>query len=552
MAGVSLMSARLDVTNAVEALVGIGLDAVCAEDALTAAAEDDDREALAEFALLCFESDAAIMLDASVGVGDVLAELCDGCRRAGAALEVVATETGPAVRGQGEGYAYHVRDDAGSRLAELCGAVSLLLPDNISLWLPSDFAADADSLAVIVLTEDELEAVMGCVSGSGFNEIFVAPPAPAAPSPLTPPQMVEEAPLASLYGAHPPATAGESWQELWQRLVDLDPACPWPVEAARPPGDDFYALTMALCGQPLAKCIAGAGDLAWATLLFRWALATHVGCRWDVLACRFNPGMAAQGLLGMGQLTWAYLVLEALGALPLATRVGELLDNAWVRPQERCRLTARQRAYYDLGEFMRTGKRGLQLGRVSELAALAEPGAFEDPEQIEAALRAHTLPWGDQFTHQPLYWAWPAPIYAFARRAGALDRLDRHNPFFAHPVGMDEVDMEDVVVRGLVALEGKLRAAERRSLPPLLDPLPVIVEVRVTACEGEDVLGHTVLPDAGGAEHSVRARRGECQPRPGELWAFRVEAGHQGVDRHPIRVQGRTVVPTGCWIERLE
>ena len=199
------------------------------------------------------------------------------------------------------------------------------------------------------------------------------------------------------------------------------------MDPSIPPGDDFYELCNALSAAPLAACLRGGSDAELAQLLYRFALATLVGAHCDILAARRNPGLSAQGLLGWGQLTWSYFIFDALGASADAERVGQLLEEPWVRMQERGLVAARQRAYYDLARWMRTGVAGASLPRLAELLPLRERLSWEEPELVAAALAVHTEPIGDQLTHHPLYHAWPAPLYALARRASALELLPKQN-----------------------------------------------------------------------------------------------------------------------------
>src|SRR5262249_5963034 len=156
-------------------------------------------------------------------------------------------------------------------------------------------------------------------------------------------------------------------------------------------------------------------------LLFRFALASLVGAHCDTLAARRNPGLSAQGLLGWGQLTWAFFIFDALGAHAEAERCGRLLKEPWVASQERGSVAARQRAYYDLARLLSHGERRAALGRRAELEAMREHSAWQEPALVTAALCVHTEPLGDQLTHHPLYHAWPATLYALARRAGAIE-----------------------------------------------------------------------------------------------------------------------------------
>jgi hypothetical protein len=264
--------------------------------------------------------------------------------------------------------------------------------------------------------------------------------------------------------------------------------------------------------------------------------------------------MSAQGLLGFGQLTWAWFIFEALGATEEAALSAKLLDTDWVRSQERGNVALRQRAYYDLGAFLRTGARGPALGRLFPLVVLAQRSAWLEPAVFEAAIATHSETTADQLTHHPLYYLWPAPLYALARRAGSLDILPRDNPFLNRPLDMTSVDLDNEVVLRLKEQLKRFSLLDEAKLSPLLDPLPVIVDVWITEVDEQNAHGRTMLAERDEAEHRVTAPHAGRSMQPGEVWLFEVQGARASTAKASFDDLGdvsfHVAVPTGQWLER--
>jgi hypothetical protein len=357
------------------------------------------------------------------------------------------------------------------------------------------------------------------------------------------------------FARHPPLMAASDVDAAFERVRSYDPRVAWPAGHTRPPGDDFFELCSALCGAPLSRCLTSQDTRLLAQLSFRFALTTLVGAHCDMLAARKNPGQQAQGVLGRGQLTWAYFIFDALGATEEAEDAGALLDHPWVTAQERGLQSARQRAYYDLARWLRTGLRGPALSRLAELIALSKRSAWEDRALVSAALEVHTEAIGRQLTHHPLFFAWPATLYALARRAGANELLPTDNPFLSRPLSYATIDRDDPVLVRLQQLRKRFEALDPAQLPPLLDPLPVIVDVKITAVDGDSVRGHTLLAADDAAEHRVVAPRAGRNMQPGEVWLLEVQGSERSVSEEQIAELGTVRcaigIPTGEWLEKV-
>lgn len=557
------MATPFDLDAAVDVLESLGLDARVARAELESIPDDEAPED--DVAALVVESEAGVHFDTHCPVEDGIVELVDAFRRAGIPCRLETFDDAPVVVVEQEGVvrAHRIVADDGLTHEVLAAAVVRVLPSGYSLRLCPG-SSHGDSLAIAVLSSAEESALEAVMSAEALERVLPRPSATRVHSYVTAVAVdaLKQPDWDERFAAYcAPNRSGSSWAEAWERVARCDPSIPWPQDESRPAGDACFELTHALCGEPLAACCDGGERSAWANLLYRWALATQVGARWDRLACRYNPGASAQGILGHGQLTWAWFIFDAMDARAEADEVGALLDESWVRAQERSVLSVRQRAWFDLGSWLRSGDEGAQLGRLYELVELADGEAWRDAGRVSAALKLHSELRGDQFTHHPLYWCWPAPLYSIARRADVLDRLSGDNPFLRNAVSRDDVDMDANIVVGLKAFNAKLDAIEARRLPPLLDPLPVIVDVKVTHVDDLEVCGRTVLGGADG-EHDVRAPNTGDGIAEGELWSLMVEDsikesapvddggdGGDGGDREP-RLQ-RVAIPTGRWLERI-
>jgi hypothetical protein len=361
--------------------------------------------------------------------------------------------------------------------------------------------------------------------------------------------------LEERYRSHPPQlNAASDLDAAIERVKRYDPRVPWPADREKPPGEDFAQLCDALSGAPLAQCLASRDASPLAQLLYRFALVTTVGAQCELLAARRNPGAHAQAVLGRGHLIWAFFVFAALGADADAERVAKLLAEPWVRAQERGRHASRQRAYYDLVQFLRSETHGTCLLRLSELLPLRQRPGWR-ASGVAAAVAVHCEPLGEQLTHHPLFHVWPAPLYALAREAGALDLLPKDNPFLAQPLALSHVDLSDALIVRLQEQLAAFEALDPGQLLPVLDPLPVIVDVEITRVDGDDVHGHTLLSANDEAEHQVVAPRAGHDMSPGEVWLLEVQAARPDtLEQHFDDlgdVRCTIAVPTGQWLEKV-
>lgn len=550
------MDAPVDLELVASALGRLGLDAELVHEDLLALPED--ASVAEEIAAMVMESEAGRLFDLRQPLDAAVVELVDAFRRAGVPCRLGTADGAPVVVVVQERRlrAHRLNLQPDLTLAGLVEAVVRVLPAGFTIRL-CPRCVQAGAMPVVVLSAEELSPLQQALGAETLDRVLPPPPpvrVHAHVAAITP-DALDIPDWTARFVAPPRERASVTTPTpRWEFLSSLDPRVAWDPDAERPPGDDFLALTQALCDAPLAACLEGGDDRAWADLLYRWALCSYVGARWDLLACRYNPGSSAQGVLGFGQLIWAYFIFEAMGAGTLARRVGELLEMPWVREQERSPLSLRQRAYYDLATFMRSGARGPQIGRVRELLELGDAGAWRDSELLDAALELHSEPRGDQFTHHRLYYAWPAPLYALARRAQVLAELPADNPFLAHPVSVEQVDMDAEVVGLLQSLLTRLDEVERGPVPRLLEPLPVIVDVLVTRLEDGIAYGTTQVSEGVG-EHNVRAACSDEDMAVGEVWSLHVDqtarATATATHSDGTRVRYRIAVPGGEWLARI-
>lgn len=541
----------IDIEEVIRVLVSLGVDDACARTQFAATTSDSER--LVEAAALAVESDAALLIADDTPLPVALFELVDGLRQAGLPLTIAKSSTADYVLafGGSRPCAYELRIEPGATTRDLVRAVAYVLPRTHLILIALAYE-QAGVMPILILDRGAYVWFSAAVGDGALDRAFVRTGSETGliqPSvcegPLLQPDFRER------FGQHPPLETATTPDAAFERVSQYDPRVAWPAERTRPPGEDFYDYCNALAARPLADCLKYDEWVAFAQLLFRFAFATLVGAHCDVLAARRNPGLSAQGLLGFGQLTWSFFIFDALGAKHEAERTWKLLEDDWVSRQERGTVAARQRAYYDLARLLMTGERGAALGRLAELEAMRERSAWHDSQLVAAALCVHTEPLADQLTHHPLYWAWPAPLYSLARRAGAVELLPADNPFLSRPLRASSVDQQDPMLVRLREQLAGIDALDPEHLPALLDPLPVIVDVEITSIEGEDVYGHTLLSAYDDAEHRVVAPRGDRKMRPGEIWLLEVKGSRRSTTQLAhIERACSIALPTGEWLEK--
>jgi hypothetical protein len=553
---VSALDQTIDLEEVIRVLVAIGIEEPCARDQFAAVINDAGR--LAEVGALAVESDAGLLLSDDMPLPAALFELVDGLRQSGLAAAVGTSRAGTLML-QFNGprpSAYELHFEAHATPSDLVRALANVVPRTHQMLLAIDYERSG-ALPVVILDRGSYVWFSAAVGDGALERVFARAAGDTNLVQLKACESVlPEADFAERFAWHPPdADATTTADAAFERVRVYDPRIAWPIDSRRPPGDDFYEYCNTLAAESLARCLATGDEAAWANLLYRFALATLVGANCDVLAARRNPGRSAQGILGFGQLTWAWFIFEAMGASDDAARASVLLDNTWVKSQERGSVAARQRAYYDLALYLRSGKRGPAVARVAELLALTDRAAWGDPQAVSAALAVHTEPLGDQLTHHPLYHVWPATLYALARRAAALDALPSDNPFLARPLSLSAVHLDHPVVVRLKEQLAGFDALDPEHLPPLLDPLPVIVDVRITEVNGADAHGQTLLAAHDDAEHHVVAPHAGRDMQPGEIWLLEIQGALPSSAHAHYADLGEVSVaialPTGEWLSKV-
>jgi hypothetical protein len=117
------------------------------------------------------------------------------------------------------------------------------------------------------------------------------------------------------------------------------------------------------------------------------------------------------------------------------------------------------------------------------------------------------------------------------------------------------VDVSDALVVRLREQQSAFDALDRALIPPLLDPLPVIVDVEITRIEGDEVHGHTLLCARDDAEHRVVAPRAGNAMAPGEIWLLEVQGARRDTLEQHFEDLGQvrcTVsLATGQWLQKV-
>jgi hypothetical protein len=560
---VASVELAMDLEEVVKNLVQLGLDEAYVRNQF--AGLSDPALWLDEVAALITESEAALVLGTEAALPVVLFELIDALRQVGAKASCGQTADGALainLQNGAKAQTYKVQIDSQADVLSLVRAVVAVLPRAQQVLVPvskdpDDLAAASGVLTLIVLERGTFVALRAAVGDGGLEKKLERVSGEAKGVKLIPidqylapidSEKRYSSRLSELEGRERPS------EGVFERLSAYDPRVAWPSDRKRPPGDDFFQFCAGLANGSLARAISTHDDGALANLLYRFALATLVGAHYDVAAARLNPGMSAQGLLGFGQLSWAWFIFEALGARDEAANSGKLLDSDWVRTQERSNVALRQRAYYDLGAYLRSGARGPALGRLFPLVALTERDAWLNRVVFEAALATHSEMTADQLTHHPLYYLWPAPLYALAQRAGALDILPRDNPFLNRQLDMTVVDSKNEIVVRLKEQLARFGQLDEAKFAPLLDPLPVIVDVWITEVDEHNAHGRTMLAERDEAEHRVTAPHSGRSMQPGEVWLFEVQGARAATKEASFddlgNVSMNVAVPTGQWLQR--
>ncbi len=560
--GVTSVELAMDLEEVVKNLVLLGLDETYVRSQFSGLR--DESSWLDEVAALMAESEAALVLSLDAAMPVVLFELVDALRQAGAKASCGRTADGTlafSLAGP-QPRTFAVHSDRDASVLALVRAIVAVLPRAHQVLTPvageERSPADPSTMTLIVLERGTFVALRAAIGDGGLERKFERVSGE--------PQGVRLVPIDQPFA---PIDSAQRWrarlalfeggsdkavEAVFERVCAYDPRIPWPAGKKRPPGDDFFELCSGLTNASLARAFTYRDDPALANLLYRFALATTVGAHYDVAAARQNPGMSAHGVLGFGQLSWSWFILDALGAREEAAISGKLLDSEWVRTQERGNVALRQRAYYDLGAFLRNETRGVALGRLYPLLALTEAEGWHDPAIIQAAVNTHSETTGDQLTHHPLYYLWPAPIYSIARRANARDMLPKDNPFLSRPLDLSTVNLNHDMVLRLKEQLQRFSLLDEAQLAPLLDPLPVIVDVRITDVDETNAHGRTLLGAPEEAEHRVSAPHAGLGMRPGEVWLFEVQGAKPSTASASYEdlgeVRFNVAVPTGEWLSR--
>jgi hypothetical protein len=561
---VAAVELAMDLEEVVKNLVQLGLDEAYVRNQF--AGLPDSSEWLDEVAALIAESEAALVLGLDADLAVVLFELVDALRQVGAKASCGRTADGKLalhLQNGPKAQTFHVQCDPTADALALTRAVVAVLPRAQQVLIPVKATGDGRSgppsgaLTLIVLERGTFVALRAAVGDGGLESRFERVSGEPKGVKLVPiDQPIAPIDAAKRYASRLAELEGKERgaEGTFERLVANDPRIAWPGDRKRPPGDDFFEFCAGLANGSLARAVSTRDTPALANLLYRFALATLVGAHYDVAAARENPGMSAQGVLGFGQLSWSWFIFEALDATEEATICGKLLDLDWVRAQERSNVALRQRAYYDLGAFLRNGVRGPALGRLFPLVALAERSGWLDAATLEVALATHSESTADQLTRHPLYYLWPAPLYALARRADALDILPRDNPFLNRPLNLSAVDLRHEVVTRLKEQLERFSSLDETRFSPLLDPLPVIVDVWITEVDEQNAHGRTMLAERDDAEHRVSAPHAGRSMHPGEVWLFEVQGARASTKSVSLEDLGdvslHVAVPTGQWLQR--
>jgi hypothetical protein len=122
------------------------------------------------------------------------------------------------------------------------------------------------------------------------------------------------------------------------------------------------------------------------------------------------------------------------------------------------------------------------------------------------------------------------------------------------PLELRLVDLNHEVVLRLKEQLLRFSLLDEARLSPLLDPLPVIVDVKITEVDEQTAHGRTMLAEREDAEHRISAPRAGRDMHPGEVWLFEVQGAKAGKAQASFddlgEVSYNVAVPTGHWLDR--
>jgi hypothetical protein len=109
-------------------------------------------------------------------------------------------------------------------------------------------------------------------------------------------------------------------------------------------------------------------------------------------------------------------------------------------------------------------------------------------------------------------------------------------------------------VTGLKEQLARFGSLDETRFSPLLDPLPVIVDVWITEVDEQNAHGRTMLAERDDAEHRVSAPHAGRSMHPGEVWLFEVQGARASTKSATFDDLGdvslHVAVPTGQWLQR--
>jgi predicted DNA-binding WGR domain protein len=356
-------------------------------------------------------------------------------------------------------------------LTNMVFALDAVLPDHVEIYAHK-LLDETDMAAHTALTKQAWNKVR-VLLGPHFERVFSKPRSSASFVPEAPPP-VTKVDWKKKFGPGNLSQPLDQWNrdyqaqlaKQWEEYVSQGPT---PVRNRHLPAYEVKNRIQQFGSDAMRAWIVNGDKSNLATALYQCSMLARVGVQWDLFQWKgLNPSRESTAVIGDGFLLWAYFVFTALGCESEARTTGDLLLEPNVNDKERWPSKLRQDSWYDLAVYMHTGRRGKGLPILADLMELEDRAAWLDGAVIDRALQCHVVGSGDQFVHDHLRWFWPAPLYALARRAGAVDLLPADNPFLNTPLDVSGVNFADpqlVFLRTQHADFGKL---ERSQFPGLV------------------------------------------------------------------------------------
>ncbi len=469
-----------------------------------AALADDER--IEQFSACVLDSPAGIQADWKIGLPAILLQIGNVTENLGVSLSsdddgerVVKTITFVA---KDKSLSFKIGNEPDDDLYSWVFAIDKILPESVVIYA-LNYYLSSDMYALAVLSDKQVKSLrnlLGTAFDGFFNKAETKRKLRAAASKARQPKKTKWSKSFEWGKRTEPSDFGDEEQllTLWRAIELFDFERPIVTFSTKIPPDDPYisriasayreilriddtkldgkvksvspsaswwlsglsGLSIELSGKPLDPWLLHGDAARLPTLFFMQGFGALLGTIFDLhgMKSQLAGEEYSRHTIGSGNLIWGYFAFRAMGCTTLAKATGRTLLLPQLREEERYEMFARKEAFYDLAAWMHSGERGNALQKLGPMLPLAERGGWENAEAVEAAVVCHAEKRGEQFTHDPEWYCWPAELYALARHAGANELLPQDNPFLNLPLDFSQVDKKHPIVAGMLGMEERVLA----------------------------------------------------------------------------------------------